>query len=78
MTVASAVSACLTLAAAIGAKPPHRVPRWLARLAAGEVGVVLMTEARGASNRKAKEELGWTLRHPNRRRGFADADRATT
>ena len=61
------------LAAAIGAKPPRHVPRWLARLAAGEVGVVLMTETRGASNRKAKDELGWTLRKPSWRQGFADA-----
>jgi nucleoside-diphosphate-sugar epimerase len=66
------------LAAAIGAKPPRRVPRWLARLAAGEAGVVLMTEARGASNRKAKEELGWTLRHPSWRQGFVDAYRSRT
>ena len=66
------------LAEAIGAKPPRRVPRWLARLAAGEVGVVLMTEARGASNRKAKQELGWRLRHPSWRKGFADAYRGTT
>jgi 2-alkyl-3-oxoalkanoate reductase len=61
------------LAAAIGAKPPRRVPRWLGRLAAGEAGIVLMTEARGASNAKAKRELGWTLRHPSWRRGFVDA-----
>ena len=61
------------LAAAIGAKPPRRVPRWLARLAAGEAGLVLMTESRGASNRKAKDELGWTLRHPSWRQGFVDA-----
>jgi 2-alkyl-3-oxoalkanoate reductase len=61
------------LAAAIGAKPPRRVPRWLARLAAGEAGVALMTESRGASNRKAKDELGWTLRHPSWRQGFVDA-----
>ena len=66
------------LAAAIGAKPPRHVPRWLARLAAGEVGVVLMTETRGASNRKAREELGWTLRHPSWRQGFADAYRRAT
>ena len=52
------------LAAAIGAKPPRHVPRWLARLAAGEAGVVLMTEIRGASNAKAKRELGWTLALP--------------
>jgi nucleoside-diphosphate-sugar epimerase len=61
------------LAAAIGAKPPRRVPRWLARLLAGESGVVLMTEIRGASNAKAKRELGWTLRHPSWREGFRAA-----
>jgi nucleoside-diphosphate-sugar epimerase len=61
------------LAAAIAAKPPRRVPRWLARLAVGEAGVVLMTEARGASNAKAKRELGWTLSYPSWRRGFVEA-----
>jgi 2-alkyl-3-oxoalkanoate reductase len=61
------------LAAALGAKPPRRIPRLLARLAAGEAGVVLMTEVRGASNRKAKNELGWVLRHPSWRQGFAAA-----
>jgi nucleoside-diphosphate-sugar epimerase len=61
------------LAAAIGAKPPYRVPRWLARLVAGEVGVVLMTEIRGASNVKAQRDLGWTLRHPSWREGFETA-----
>jgi nucleoside-diphosphate-sugar epimerase len=61
------------LADAIGAKPPRRVSRWLGRLAAGESGVALMTEARGASNAKAKRELGWTLRHPTWRRGFHEA-----
>jgi nucleoside-diphosphate-sugar epimerase len=61
------------LATAIGAKPPRRVPRWLARLLAGESGVVLMTEIRGASNAKAKRELGWSLRYPSWRRGFMDA-----
>jgi nucleoside-diphosphate-sugar epimerase len=59
------------LARTIGAKPPRRVPRWLARLVAGESGVVLMTEARGASNAKAKRELGWALRYPSWRQGFA-------
>jgi 2-alkyl-3-oxoalkanoate reductase len=58
------------LAEAIGAKPPRRIPRWLARLVAGESSVVLMTEARGASNAKAKRELGWTLRFPSWRQGF--------
>jgi nucleoside-diphosphate-sugar epimerase len=61
------------LAAAVDAKPPRRVPRWLARLLAGESGVVLMTEIRGASNAKAKRELGWTLRHPSWRQGFVEA-----
>ena len=58
------------LAAEIGAKPPMRVPRFLARLMAGEVGVVMMTELRGASNAKAKRELGWTPAHPTWRNGF--------
>jgi nucleoside-diphosphate-sugar epimerase len=58
------------LAAAVGAKRPLRVPRWLARLGAGEWGVVAMTELRGASNEKAKRELGWELRYPSWRQGF--------
>jgi nucleoside-diphosphate-sugar epimerase len=61
------------LAAAIGAKPPPRVPRWLARLLAGEAGIALMTEIRGASNAKAKRDLGWTLRYPTWREGFRAA-----
>jgi nucleoside-diphosphate-sugar epimerase len=64
------------LAAAIGAKPPRRFPRWLARLLAGEAGVVLMTEIRGASNAKAKRELGWTPRYDSWREGFPAAYRA--
>ena len=47
----------------LGAKPPMRVPRWLGRLLGGEVAAVVMTEVRGASNAKAKRELGWTPRH---------------
>ena len=61
------------LADALGAKPPRHVPRSLARLFAGEAAVMLGTEARGASNAKAKRELGWTLRHPSWRQGFAEA-----
>jgi 2-alkyl-3-oxoalkanoate reductase len=61
------------LAKAVGAKPPRRVPRWLGRLAAGEPGVVLMTEIRGASNAKAKRELGWEPRHASWRQGFVEA-----
>ena len=59
------------LAQALGAKPPRRFPVWLARLAAGEAAVVMGTTARGASNAKAKSELGWTLRYPSWRDGFA-------
>jgi nucleoside-diphosphate-sugar epimerase len=61
------------LADAVHAKPPRHVPRWLARLVAGDVGVVLMTEVRGASNAKARRELDWTLRHPSWREGFESA-----
>ena len=61
------------LAAALGAKPPRRVPRWLARLLAGEAGVVLMTEIRGASNAKAKRQLDWKLLYPSWRQGFQAA-----
>ena len=60
------------LATAVGAKRPLRVPRWVGRLAAGEVAVVAMTEIRGASNDKAKRELGWQLRYPSWRQGFAE------
>jgi nucleoside-diphosphate-sugar epimerase len=60
------------LAEALGAEPPRRFPVWLARLFAGASGVMLGTEARGASNAKAKRELGWTLRYPSWRRGFAE------
>ena len=42
-----------------------RVPRWLGRLIAGEAATVMMTEIRGASNGKAKRELGWLPRHPS-------------
>jgi nucleoside-diphosphate-sugar epimerase len=61
------------LARALGARPPRRFPGWLARLFAGEAGVMLGTEARGASNVKAKRELGWTLRYPSWRQGFVEA-----
>jgi 2-alkyl-3-oxoalkanoate reductase len=58
------------LAAAAGAKPPRRVPGWLGRMAAGEAVVMMMTEMRGASNAKAKRELGWTPAYPSWRQGF--------
>jgi nucleoside-diphosphate-sugar epimerase len=59
------------LAGALGAKPPRRIPRWLGRLVAGEVATRMMTEARGASNAKAKRELGWQPRYASWRQGFA-------
>jgi 2-alkyl-3-oxoalkanoate reductase len=58
------------LAEVLGAKPPRHVPRWLARLFAGEFLATMATEGRGASNAKAKRELGWTLRYPSWRQGF--------
>jgi nucleoside-diphosphate-sugar epimerase len=61
------------LANALGAKPPRHFPVWLARLFAGEAGVMMGTESRGASNAKAKRELGWTLRYPSWRQGFLEA-----
>ena len=62
-----------TLAHTLGAKKPMRVPRFVGRLFAGETGVMMMTEIRGASNTKAKRELGWRPAHPSWRQGFAAA-----
>jgi nucleoside-diphosphate-sugar epimerase len=61
------------LAQELGAKKPMRVPRFVVRLFAGEAGVVMMTDARGASNAKAKRELAWRPAHPSWRQGFAAA-----
>jgi 2-alkyl-3-oxoalkanoate reductase len=60
------------LAEEIGAKPPLRVPRWLARLFAGKAMTTMLTEGRGADNAKAKRELGWQPRYASWRRGFAE------
>ncbi len=65
------------LADVLGAKPPRHFPRWLARLFAGEAVVMMGTESHGASNAKAKRELGWTLRYPSWRQGFAAAYAST-
>jgi nucleoside-diphosphate-sugar epimerase len=59
------------LAKTLGAKRPMRVPRFIGRLLAGEPGVVMMTELRGASNAKARRELRWSPAHPSWRQGFA-------
>ena len=61
------------LAQELGAKKPMRVPRFVGRLFAGEAGVVAMTDARGASNAKAKRDLRWRPAHPSWRQGFAAA-----
>ena len=58
------------LAESIGAKPPWKVPAFVGRLAAGEAGVSMMTATRGASNAKAKRELGWQPRYASWREGF--------
>jgi nucleoside-diphosphate-sugar epimerase len=61
------------LAKQLGATEPTRVPPTTARQLAGEAGVVMMTEIRGASNAKAKRELRWQPAHPSWRQGFAAA-----
>jgi nucleoside-diphosphate-sugar epimerase len=58
------------LARALGARKPIHVPRFVGRLLTGEVGDVMMNELRGASNAKAKRELGWTPAHSSWREGF--------
>lgn len=73
---ASAAEWMPVVAADLGVRPPRHVPRFLARILAGEVPVVMMTEARGASNRKAKRELGWAPRHATWR-GSLGRDDAT-
>jgi len=60
-------------AEALGAKPPRRVPVWLARLVAGAAVASSAVELRGAANAKAKRELGWEPRYPSWREGFPDA-----
>ena len=62
-------------AQSLGAKPPRRVPAWLARLIAGGFVVGQATQLRGASNAKAKRELGWRPRYPSWRTGFFEAPR---
>jgi nucleoside-diphosphate-sugar epimerase len=59
------------LAEQLGAKPPRRLPAWLVKLVASPAAAMMMTESRGASNAKAKAELGWQPSHPNWREGFA-------
>ena len=60
-------------AAAIGAKPPRRIPVWMAGLIAGKQAARLATRLEGASNEKAKGELGWRPRYASWREGFREA-----
>jgi nucleoside-diphosphate-sugar epimerase len=61
------------LAAASGAKRPMRVPLWLAKLVGGKQAAIFSSELRGASNEKAKRELGWQPAHPSWRSGFGES-----
>jgi 2-alkyl-3-oxoalkanoate reductase len=61
-----------TLAKAVEAKPPYRIPHWLGELTIGKAGVSMMTQIRGCSNAKAKRELNWTPIYPSWRIGFVD------
>jgi len=60
-------------AEAAGAKPPRRVPVWLARFVAGKAVSGFAVALRGVSNEKAKRELGWQPAHPTWRTGFAES-----
>jgi nucleoside-diphosphate-sugar epimerase len=60
------------LASALGAKPPRKVPVWLAKLLIGDGGVSMMTQIRGASNAKAKGAFGWVPVYSSWRRGFVE------
>ena len=59
-------------AEALGAKPPRRVPLWLARIVAGKGNALMLETMRGASNAKAKRELGWQPRYASWRQGFRE------
>ena len=60
------------LAEAVGAKPPRRLPAWIARLLAGDALVAMMTEARAGSNAKIKREFSWAPAMPSWRQGFRE------
>ena len=66
------------LAQALGARPPRRIPTWLATLVAGKGMVMISAQGRGASNAKAKRDLGWTPRYPTWRQGFPASYPAAT
>jgi nucleoside-diphosphate-sugar epimerase len=55
----------------VGAPPPLHVPAWVARIVAGSFASGVLTQGRGASNRKAKLEMGWAPSHPSWRTGLS-------
>jgi hypothetical protein len=61
------------LAHTLGAKKPRRVPCFVGRMFAGDVGAVFMTEIRGGSDAKVKRGLAWSPEHSSWRQGFAAA-----
>jgi nucleoside-diphosphate-sugar epimerase len=61
------------LAARLGARPPRRIPSWLARPLIGDVGISMMTRISGSSNTRARRELGFEPRYPSWRDGFRRA-----
>ncbi len=70
---APAVEWIAALAQALSARPPRKVPAWLARIAAGSYGVAVMTSGQGASGALAKRELDWAPAYPSWREGFRSA-----
>ena len=60
------------LAEVLGAKPPRRVPLWLAKLVAGGAVAEQAVQLRGASNAKFKARLEWEPSHPSWRQGFGE------
>jgi hypothetical protein len=63
------------MAAEMGAKPPRRVPLWLAKLVVGGLAAQMVAQ-RGSSNAKARRELGFAPRYPTYREGFPAVFRA--
>ncbi|MBK8294983.1 MAG: NAD(P)-dependent oxidoreductase [Solirubrobacterales bacterium] len=59
-------------ASALGAKPPRHVPLWLAKLVAGKPTAMSAVEMRGASNARAKDQLGWKPKYASWRQGFSE------
>jgi nucleoside-diphosphate-sugar epimerase len=63
---------------ALGAKPPFRIPTFVGRILGGSIAAQTADGLRGASNAKAKRDLGWTPRYPSWRQGFREALQAPT